>query len=116
VRRGVIANDESAHPAIADEDVGAESEHEPRNAQLARGTNSGREVVGRCGFIQHVRRSADAKRGERREWLAQVQLTPVKQRSECVNDLFGGHETVFRVAATGSASITVLMERASTAS
>jgi len=62
-----ISHHETAESAVPDEDVGAESEHENRDASDSRRVHSRSEFVGCGGIVQHVRGTTDAERGVRSE-------------------------------------------------
>ncbi len=61
-----VSYDEPADTPIADEDVGAEPEHEVGHAERAGRGDRICERIGRCGIVQEVRRPTDLERRERR--------------------------------------------------
>ena len=56
---GCIPDDQPAKATIADEDVGAESEHETGDLPLASRENCIRQLIGGGCLVVKVRRSAD---------------------------------------------------------
>ena len=57
----LVADHEAAHSAVADEDVGAETEDDERHAGRASGRDRAGELAGRRGVIQEVRRTSNAE-------------------------------------------------------
>ena len=58
-----ISDHEPAEAAVADEDIGAEAEHEKRYAAFASTGHGVCEIIGRRGIVEQVGRTSDAKRG-----------------------------------------------------
>ncbi len=69
-----ISNYQSPKALIANENIGAESENEPRNVQFARGEYGVCEVIRSKRFVHDIGRTADAERGVWSEWLITADL------------------------------------------
>src|SRR5699024_5067715 len=63
--RGHIAYDHTAHPAITDQNVGAQSQYEVRNVQGAGTLHCAAELVVGFGFEKKIGGSADPEGGKR---------------------------------------------------
>ena len=64
-----VADDEPPESPIADQDVGAEAEHEVRQSTAARDEHGGGQLIGRGGLVEEIGRAADLERGVRSERL-----------------------------------------------
>ena len=64
---GTVPNDQSAESEVADQDIGTESEDKPRDSGGPCSGDSRSEIVGRCGIVQDVGRTANTKGGVRRQ-------------------------------------------------
>ncbi len=49
-----IADDKAAKPLVADENVGAESEHEILESKLSRGSNCPCQILDRCCIVEEI--------------------------------------------------------------
>ena len=76
---GCIADHQSPEAHVANEDVGAQPQHEVRNAQLPGNPKGGGQLIGRPGFEEDIGRSAYPEGGIRRQDLAEVD--PIRSKA-----------------------------------
>lgn len=82
-----ISHNQTAEPAVADQDIGSKAEHEDGDFSGPGGLDSGSEFVCRGGIVQHVRGTADAERGVRSQRLVEAQSVGAEGRGQCRGNL-----------------------------
>ena len=83
-----VANHESAKPSVANEDVGAEPQHEVGYTGFASGKDGIGQRVGRSRVVEQVGGSADSERGVRRDRL----MAPEKRAVQAGGETFDRRE------------------------
>ena len=83
-----VTDNKATYTLVRNQDIRAESEHEPRNLRVTRGQDCSGEIVGRRGVVQQVSSTADLEGGERGKKCLALQA-PVRQTGGDVGERGG---------------------------
>ncbi len=77
-----IPNDETAEPLVADEYVGAETEHEILDSEVTGGGDSPCQILRRCCIVEEIGWTADPECGVLSKWLISLESRAVESSDQ----------------------------------
>ncbi|MEA2761319.1 MAG: hypothetical protein QOD47_603 [Gemmatimonadaceae bacterium] len=77
-----VPNHKAAESLVADEDVGAEPEHEVLHPQVTSGGDSPCQILGRCCIVEEIGWTADPERGVLSKWLISLESRAVESSDQ----------------------------------
>jgi hypothetical protein len=89
-----VSDHKAAKPAIANEDIRAQTEYKKRHCCLTRSRYCVCEIVCGRGIVEEVGRTPDPKRGVWREWLVSLEsrlVDPVAKSQDRVGEMSVRH-------------------------